>query len=85
MPIMVIIGGGFSRHQYRAGTGERGSLMFVVLEARHLGYGGTERNGGQVMAGIGHDIEAVKICRRSGNGDAISSRASAGYYSGANS
>lgn len=32
----------------------------VVLEARHLGYGGTGRNGGQVMAGIGHDIEAVK-------------------------
>ena len=25
-----------------------------------LGYGGTGRNGGQVMAGIGHDIEAVK-------------------------
>ncbi len=37
----------------------------VVLEARHLGFGGTGRNGGQVMAGIGHDLDAL----RSGIGD----------------
>src|SRR3546814_12122529 len=32
----------------------------VVLEARYLGFGGTGRNGGQIMAGIGHDLEKIK-------------------------
>ena len=45
---------------YREKLAEQGITNVVVLEARHLGYGGTGRNGGQVMAGIGHDIEAVK-------------------------
>jgi gamma-glutamylputrescine oxidase len=31
-----------------------------VLEARYLGFGGTGRNGGQIMAGIGHDLEKIK-------------------------
>ncbi len=32
----------------------------MVLEARYLGFGGTGRNGGQIMAGIGHDLEKIK-------------------------
>jgi gamma-glutamylputrescine oxidase len=32
----------------------------VVLEGSYLGYGGTGRNGGQIMAGIGHDLEKIR-------------------------
>jgi gamma-glutamylputrescine oxidase len=57
---VVIIGGGFSGINTALELAEQGITRVVILEARHLGYGGTGRNGGQVMAGIGHDIEAVK-------------------------
>ncbi len=57
---VVVIGGGFSGINTALELAEKGINNIVVLEARHLGYGGTGRNGGQVMAGIGHDIEAVK-------------------------
>mgnify|MGYP004706394261 CR=1 FL=1 len=57
---VVIIGGGFSGINTALELAEQGVTNIVILEARHLGYGGTGRNGGQVMAGIGHDIEAVK-------------------------
>jgi gamma-glutamylputrescine oxidase len=57
---VVIIGGGFSGINTALELAEQGITNIVILEARHLGYGGTGRNGGQVMAGIGHDIEAVK-------------------------
>lgn len=32
----------------------------MVLEGRYLGFGGTGRNGGQIMAGIGHDLEKIR-------------------------
>lgn len=57
---VVIIGGGFSGIHTALELAEQGITDTVVLEARYLGYGGTSRNGGQVMAGIGHDIDAIK-------------------------
>ncbi len=57
---VVIIGGGFSGINTALELAEKGIANIVVLEGRHLGYGGTGRNGGQVMAGIGHDLNAVK-------------------------
>lgn len=57
---IVIIGGGFSGINTALELAEKGLTNIVILEGRYLGYGGTGRNGGQVMAGIGHDIEAVR-------------------------
>ncbi|SEA97979.1 NAD(P)/FAD-dependent oxidoreductase [Rubrimonas cliftonensis] len=57
---VVVIGGGFSGVNTALELAEKGITNVVVLEGRHLGFGGTGRNGGQVMAGIGHDINAVK-------------------------
>ena len=57
---VVVIGGGFSGINAALELAEKGITNIVVLEGRHLGYGGTGRNGGQVMAGIGHDLNAVK-------------------------
>jgi gamma-glutamylputrescine oxidase len=57
---VVVIGGGFSGINTALELAERGISNIVVLEGRYLGYGGTGRNGGQVMAGIGHDIELVR-------------------------
>lgn len=56
---VVVIGGGFSGINTALELAEKDITSIAVLEARHLGYGGSGRNGGQVMAGIGHDIEAV--------------------------
>jgi len=56
---VVVIGGGFSGINTALELAERGITNVVVLEGRYLGYGGTGRNGGQVMAGIGHDIMKV--------------------------
>ncbi len=57
---VVVVGGGFSGINTALELAEKGITNIVVLEARYLGYGGTGRNGGQVMAGIGHDIDLVK-------------------------
>ncbi|MBP6563233.1 MAG: FAD-binding oxidoreductase [Neisseriaceae bacterium] len=57
---VVVIGGGFSGINTALELAEKGVTSIAVLEAKHLGYGGTGRNGGQIMAGIGHDIEAIK-------------------------
>lgn len=57
---MVIIGGGFSGINTALELAEKGITNIAILEGRYLGYGGTGRNGGQVMAGIGHDLEKIK-------------------------
>ncbi|MGL5384854.1 MAG: NAD(P)/FAD-dependent oxidoreductase [Enterobacterales bacterium] len=57
---VVIIGGGFSGINTALELAEKGITNIAILEGRHLGYGGTGRNGGQVMAGIGHDLEKIK-------------------------
>ncbi|EJD6501244.1 FAD-binding oxidoreductase [Providencia rettgeri] len=57
---VVIIGGGFSGVHTALELCEKGITNIAILEGRHLGYGGSGRNGGQVMAGIGHDIDAIK-------------------------
>lgn len=57
---VVIIGGGFSGIHTALELAEQGLKDVVVLEARYLGFGGSGRNGGQVMAGIGHDLDNIK-------------------------
>ncbi len=57
---VVVIGGGFSGINTALELAEKGITNIVVLEARYLGFGGTGRNGGQIMAGIGHDLEKIR-------------------------
>ncbi|MDP2572730.1 FAD-binding oxidoreductase [Vibrio penaeicida] len=57
---VVIIGGGFTGINTALELAEKGITNVAVLEAKHLGYGGTGRNGGQIMAGLGHDLDTVK-------------------------
>lgn len=56
---VVVIGGGFTGINTSLELAETGITSIAVLEAKYLGYGGTGRNGGQIMAGIGHDIETL--------------------------
>jgi len=57
---VVIIGGGFTGVNTALELAEKGFTNTVILEGRYLGYGGTGRNGGQIMAGLGHDLDTVK-------------------------
>ncbi|BET95621.1 FAD-binding oxidoreductase [Xenorhabdus sp. TCT-1] len=57
---VVIIGGGFSGINTALELAEKGITNIAILEGRTLGYGGTGRNGGQVMTGIGHDLDKIK-------------------------
>lgn len=57
---VVIIGGGFTGINTALELAEKGITNTVILEGRYLGYGGTGRNGGQIMAGLGHDLDTVK-------------------------
>lgn len=57
---VVIIGGGFSGINTALELCEKGITNIAILEGRYLGYGGTGRNGGQVMTGIGHDINVIR-------------------------
>ncbi|WP_020657050.1 NAD(P)/FAD-dependent oxidoreductase [Massilia niastensis] len=57
---IVVIGGGFSGVNTALELAEKGFTNIALLEARHLGFGGTGRNGGQIMAGIGHDLDKIR-------------------------
>ncbi|MGX9221962.1 NAD(P)/FAD-dependent oxidoreductase (plasmid) [Massilia varians] len=57
---IVVIGGGFSGVNTALELAEKGFKNIALLEARYLGFGGTGRNGGQIMAGIGHDLNKIR-------------------------
>lgn len=57
---VVVIGGGFSGVNTALELAEKGITNIALLEARYIGFGGSGRNGGQIMAGIGHDMEKIK-------------------------
>jgi len=53
---VCIIGGGFTGVASAIELAERGYKV-VVLEAHKIGWGASGRNGGQIIRGIGHDLE----------------------------
>ena len=57
---IAVIGGGFAGINTALELAENGISNIAVLEARTLGFGGSGRNGGQIMAGIGHDLEKIR-------------------------
>lgn len=57
---VVIIGGGFTGVNTALELAERGNRNVVILESNYIGFGASGRNGGHVMAGIGHDLEDIE-------------------------
>lgn len=57
---VVIIGGGFSGVNTGLELIERGVKSIAILETNYIGFGGSGRNGGHIMAGIGHDLDRIK-------------------------
>lgn len=53
---VCIIGGGFTGVNTAIELAERG-FSVVLLEARRIGWGASGRNGGQLIRGVGHDVE----------------------------
>ncbi|MGB1239414.1 MAG: FAD-dependent oxidoreductase, partial [Pseudomonadales bacterium] len=56
---VCVIGGGYSGVNVALELAESG-VDVVLLEARDIGWGGSGRNGGQVICGIGHDPQTVR-------------------------
>ncbi|SEJ21654.1 gamma-glutamylputrescine oxidase [Azotobacter beijerinckii] len=56
---VCVVGGGFSGLNTALELAERG-LSVVLLEARVLGWGASGRNGGQLIRGLGHDLEGFR-------------------------
>lgn len=57
---VVVIGGGFTGVNTALELAEKGIKNIVIIEAKHLGYGGTGRNGGHIMPGVGHNLDLIK-------------------------
>ncbi|WP_213909373.1 NAD(P)/FAD-dependent oxidoreductase [Stutzerimonas nitrititolerans] len=53
---VCIVGGGFTGLNTAIELAERG-LSVILLEARRIGWGASGRNGGQLIRGVGHDVE----------------------------
>ncbi len=53
---ICIVGGGFTGIASAIELAERGYKV-VLLEAHKIGWGASGRNGGQIIRGIGHDLE----------------------------
>ncbi|WP_085745606.1 FAD-binding oxidoreductase [Pseudomonas sp. R45(2017)] len=53
---VCVIGGGFTGLNTAIELAQRG-LSVILLEARRIGWGASGRNGGQLIRGIGHDVE----------------------------
>ena len=53
---VCIVGGGFSGLNTAIELAERG-LSVILLEAHCIGWGASGRNGGQLIRGVGHDVE----------------------------
>jgi len=53
---VCIVGGGFSGLNTAIELAERG-LSVVLLEAQQIGWGASGRNGGQLIRGVGHDVD----------------------------
>ncbi len=56
---VCVIGGGFTGLNTAIELAERG-LSVVLLEARRIGWGASGRNGGQLIRGVGHDVEQFR-------------------------
>ncbi|QLF93844.1 FAD-binding oxidoreductase [Pseudomonas sp. ABC1] len=53
---VCIVGGGYSGLNTAIELAERG-FSVALLEARRIGWGASGRNGGQLIRGVGHDVE----------------------------
>jgi len=53
---VCVVGGGFSGLNTAIELAERG-FSVVLLEARQIGWGASGRNGGQLIRGVGHQVE----------------------------
>lgn len=56
---ICIVGGGFTGVATAIELAERG-YQVVLLEARKIAWGASGRNGGQMIRGIGHDLEVFR-------------------------
>ena len=56
---VAIIGGGFTGINTAIELAERGYNV-VLLEAQRIGWGASGRNGGELIRGIGHDLEPMR-------------------------
>ena len=53
---VCVVGGGFTGLNTALELAERG-FSVILLEARRIGWGASGRNGGQLIRGLGHDLE----------------------------